>query len=145
LKLYPAPNNNNCTGSDGLNSSCYIFNFPNGSLSDQFTIKMDHNINDKMHIFERTSWQRNSSIDSLNTAQNVIPGQAAGTQGGKRWGLAGGWDWTISATMVNEFRIGHQSASTNFNRPEREAGRLRTQHVPGPALLQHRRFASEAL
>ncbi len=55
LKLYPAPNNSNCSGSDGLNSSCYIFNYFNGSYSDQFTIKMDYNINDKMHIFRRTS------------------------------------------------------------------------------------------
>jgi Carboxypeptidase regulatory-like domain len=122
MKLFPAPNNNNCTGADGLNSSCYIFNFPNGSLSDQFTVKADYNLNDKMHIFERTSWQRNSSIDSLNGAQNVVPGQVPGTQGGKRWGVAGGWDWTISTTMVNEFRYGHQSASVNFNRPERTAG-----------------------
>jgi hypothetical protein len=122
LKLYPAPNNNNCTGSDGLNSSCYIFNFANGSYSDQFTIKADYNINDRMHIFERTSWQRNSAIDSLNGAQNVVPGQVPGTQGGKRWGVAGGWDWTISPTMVNEFRYGHQSASVDFNRPERESG-----------------------
>ena len=126
LKLYPAPNNNNCNGSDGLNSSCYIFNFPNGSLSDQFTIKMDYNINDKMHIFERTSWQRNTAIDSLNGAQNVVPGQVPGSQGGKRWGLAGGWDWTISPTMVNEFRIGHQSASVEFVRPERLAGPMVT-------------------
>jgi hypothetical protein len=122
LKLYPAPNNNTCTGSDGLNASCYSFNFPNGSLEDQFTIKVDYNINDRMHIFERTSWQRNSSIDSLNGAQNVVPGQPAGTQGGKRWGVAGGWDWTISSTLVNEFRYGHQSASVDFNRPERIAG-----------------------
>ena len=122
LKLYPAPNNNNCTGSDGLNSSCYIFNFANGSYSDQFTIKADYNINDRMHIFERTSWQRNSAIDSLNGAQNVVPGQVPGSQGGKRWGVAGGFDWTISATMVNEFRYGHQSASVDFNRPERESG-----------------------
>ncbi len=75
-----------------------------------------------MHVFERTSWQRNTAIDSLNGAQNVIPGQAPGTQGGKRWGLAGGWDWTISASIVNEFRYGHQSASVDFNRPEREPG-----------------------
>ncbi len=120
LKLYPAPNNSNCTGSDGLNSSCYIFNFANGSYSDQFTIKMDYNINDRMHIFERTSWQRNSAIDSLNGAQNVVPGQVPGTQGGKRWGVAGGWDYTISPSLVNEFRYGHQSASVDFNRPERE-------------------------
>src|SRR5580692_4956988 len=65
LKLYPAPNANTCSGTfDGLNSSCYTFNFYNGSLSDQFTIKADYNINDKMHIFERTSWQRNTAIDS---------------------------------------------------------------------------------
>ena len=75
-----------------------------------------------MHIFERTSWQRNSSIDSLNGAQNVVPGEAPGTQGGKRWGVAGGWDWTINSTTVNEFRYGHQSASVDFNRPERESG-----------------------
>ena len=31
-------------------------------------------------------------------------------------------DWTISDTLVNEFRYGHQSASVDFNRPEREAG-----------------------
>jgi hypothetical protein len=75
-----------------------------------------------MHIFERTSWQRNSAIDSLNGAQNLIPGQAPGTQGGKRWGLAGGWDWTISSSVVNEFRYGHQSASVDFVRPERQPG-----------------------
>ena len=122
LKLYPAPNNNNCSGSDGLNSSCYIFNFANGSYSDQFTISADYNLNDRMHIFERTSWQRNSAIDSLNGAQNVVPGQVPGSQGGKRWGVAGGWDWTISPTLVNEFRYGHQSASVQFVRPEREPG-----------------------
>ena len=120
LSLFPAPNNNNV--GDGLNSAGYQFNFPNGSLSDQFTIKMDYNFSDRIHFFERTSWQRNTAIDSLNGAQNVVPGEAPGTQGGKRWGVAGGMDWTISDTMVNEFRYGHQSASADFNRPEREEG-----------------------
>ncbi len=120
LSLFPAPNNPNV--GDGLNSAGYQFNFPNNSLSDQFTIKMDYNFSDRIHFFERTSWQRNSSVDSLNGAQNVIPGLAPGTQGGKRWGVAAGMDWTLSDTMVNEFRYGHQSASTNFNRPEREDG-----------------------
>jgi hypothetical protein len=120
LSLFPAPNNNNV--GDGLNSAGYQFNYPNNSLSDQFTIKMDYNLSDKIHIFERTSWQRNSAIDSLNGAQNVIPGEAPGTQGGKRWGVAGGMDWAISPNLINEFRYGHQSASVDFNRPEREAG-----------------------
>ncbi len=120
LSLFPAPNNNNV--GDGLNSAGYQFNFANGSLSDQFTIKMDYNFSDRIHFFERTSWQRNTAIDSLNGAQNVVPGEAPGTQGGKRWGVAGGMDWTLSDTMVNEFRYGHQSASVDFNRPEREDG-----------------------
>lgn len=126
LKLYPAPNSTNCSSADYLNQGCYSFNFPNGSLEDQFTVKVDYNLNDKMHIFERTSWQRNSSIDSLNSAQNIIPGEPAGSQGGKRWGVAGGWDWTISGTLVNEFRYGHQSAGVDFVRPERVAGPMLT-------------------
>lgn len=122
LKLYPAGNNNNCTGADGLNVTCYQFNFGNSSSSDQFTIKTDYDINEKNHIFERTSWQKNTAIDSLNSAQNVVPGEAPGSQGGKRWGVAGGWDYTINANTVNEFRYGHQSASVLFLRPEREDG-----------------------
>jgi hypothetical protein len=89
LSLFPAPSNNNV--GDGLNSAGYQFNFANNSLSDQFTIKVDYNLSDKIHFFERTSWQRNTAIDSLNGAQNVNPGEAPGTQGGKRWGVAGAW------------------------------------------------------
>jgi Carboxypeptidase regulatory-like domain len=118
MKLYPEPNNT--TVGDGLNSAGYLFNFPNGSLEDQLTIRADYNLNDRMHFFERTSWQRNTAVDSLNGAQNVIPGLDPGTQGGKRWGVAGGWDWTLSPTTVNEFRYGHQSATVDFVRPERE-------------------------
>lgn len=120
LKVFPAPNNNNV--GDGLNSAGYQFNYGNNSSSNQFTIKTDYNPSDKIHLFERTSWQDNTAIDSLNGAQNVIPGLAPGTQGGTRWGVAAGADWTISSTLVNEFRYGHQSASVDFNRPEREDG-----------------------
>ncbi len=67
-----------------------------------------------------------SSIDSAQTVHrrtvNPQPEFPRRLQGGKRWGVAGGFDWTISSTLVNELRYGHQSASTNFNRPEREPG-----------------------
>ncbi len=119
LALFPAPNNN--LVGDGLNSAGYQWNFPNSSFSDQLTIKIDYQVSTKIHIFGRVSWQRNSAIDSLNGAQAVIPGQANGTQGGKRWGIAGGMDYILSSTLVNEFRYGHQSASVDFNRPERQA------------------------
>jgi len=106
---------------DGLNSAGYQFNYGNNSSSDQTTVKADWNLSDKLHLFERTSWQQNTAIDSLNGQQNVVPGEAPGTQGGTRWGVAAGADWTVSSTVVNQFRYGHQSASVDFNRPEREA------------------------
>ena len=105
-----------------MNYAGYRFNNPNNSLEDQFTIKADYNLKDNHHVFFRQSWQRNSSIDSLNSADASFPGQPQGTQGGKRWGIAAGWDWTVSSTVVNEARYGHQSATTAFNRPARVAG-----------------------
>ncbi|HTS65055.1 MAG TPA: TonB-dependent receptor [Candidatus Acidoferrales bacterium] len=120
LKNYPSPNNNDV--GDGLNYAGYRFNNPNNSLEDQFTIKADYNLKDNHHVFARVSWQRNSAIDSLNSADASFPGQPQGTQGGRRWGVAGGWDWTVSSTIVNEFRYGHQSASVSFLRPARVDG-----------------------
>jgi Carboxypeptidase regulatory-like domain/TonB dependent receptor-like, beta-barrel len=124
LKIYPSPNNNDV--GDGLNYAGYRFNNPNNSLEDQFTIKADYNLKDNHHIFFRQSWQRNSSIDSLNSADAYFPGQPQGTQGGRRWGVAGGWDWTVTTSMVNQFRYGHQSATTDFLRPARVAGTMYT-------------------
>lgn len=118
--LVPPPNNTD-TG-DGLNTQGFRFNNPNNSLEDQFTIKGDHNITDKMKAFLRWSWQRNTAIDSLNNADATYPGQPQGTQGGHRWGFAVGHDWTISNSLINEFRAGHQSASVVFARPARLKG-----------------------
>ena len=67
LKIYPSPNNTDV--GDGLNYEGYRFNNPNNSLEDQFTIKADYNLKDNQHIFFRQSWQRNSAIDSLNSAE----------------------------------------------------------------------------
>jgi hypothetical protein len=122
LKIYPSANNNDV--GDGLNYAGYRFNNPNNSLEDQFTIKADYNLKDNHHTFARVSWQRNSSIDSLNSADAYFPGQEQGSQGGKRWGVAGGWDWTVSSTIVNQFRYGHQSATADFVRPDRVAGTM---------------------
>jgi hypothetical protein len=122
MKNYPSANNNDV--GDGLNYQGYRFNNPANSLEDQFTIKADYNLKDNQHLFTRVAWQRNSSIDTTNSADAYFPGQPQGTQGGKRWGVAGGWDWTISPTLVNQFRYGHQSADVAFVRPDRVAGTM---------------------
>lgn len=116
------PDPNNCDVGDGLNTCGFRFNGPNNSYEDQFTIKGDANVTDRIKVFLRWSWQRNSSIDSLNNADATFPGQLAGTQGGHRWGNSMGGDWTISNTLVNEARYGHQSAQVAFVRPARLAG-----------------------
>lgn len=116
------PDPNNFDTGDALNTGGFRFNNPSNSFEDQFTIKGDANITSKMSVFLRWSWQRNSSIDSLNSADATFPGQVPGTQGGHRWGNSIGGDYTITNSLVNEFRYGHQSAQVAFNRPARLAG-----------------------
>jgi hypothetical protein len=117
-----APDPNNTDVGDGMNTAGYRFNGPNNSMEDQFTIRGDYNITDRMKTFLRWSWQRNSSIDSLNSADAPYPGLPQGTQGGHRWGFSVGHDWTITNNLVNEARVGYQSASVAFVRPQRIAG-----------------------
>jgi hypothetical protein len=120
LAQYPLPNSN--AVGDGLNTAGFIFNNPVPSLEDQFTIKGDHRLNDKNSFFLRWSWQRNSSIDNLNSADATFPGQPQGSQGGHRWGFSAGYTATISPTLVNVFNAGHQSAEVDFLRPNRPDG-----------------------
>lgn len=120
MAIAPSPNNTDV--GDGLNTAGYRFVGPNNSMEDQFTIRGDYNINSRMTTFLRWSWQRNSSIDSLNSADAPYPGLPEGTQGGHRWGFSIGYNWTITNNLVNEFRVGYQSASVSFNRPQRLAG-----------------------
>lgn len=122
LSMYPEPND--ATVGDGLNTTGFRFNNPNNSLDDQFTIKADYNLAQSHHFFFRESWERTSSIDSLNSADAPFPGGVQGTQGGHRWGVAAGWDWIIRPNLVNEFRYGHQSAAVAFVRPERISGTM---------------------
>ena len=116
----PDPNNNDL--GDGLNTAGFRFNTPTNSYEDQFTIKGDHNISNLNHAFLRWSWQRNSSIDALNSAERTYPGQIDGTQGGHRWGFSVGDDWTFRPNLMNEIRVGYQSAVAAFLRPNRPSG-----------------------
>ncbi len=122
LKLLPDPNNTDV--GDGLNNAGFRFNNPNGSREDQMTIKADHNVWSGHRVFFRWSWQRNQFIDSLNNADARYPGQAQGTQGGRRWGYSIGSDWSITTHIVNSLRIGYQSASVDFLRPGRLPGSM---------------------
>ncbi len=116
------PTANNFDVGDGLNTAGFRFNNPVKAVNDQFTIRGDYHINTKNVAFMRWSWFKTESTDNLNSADATFPGQPQGSQGGTRWGFAIGDNWTITPTLINEFTIGHQSASVAFNRPARPAG-----------------------
>ncbi|MBI5283105.1 MAG: TonB-dependent receptor [Candidatus Solibacter usitatus] len=122
--LYPNPNNFDV--GDGLNYAGFRFNNPAGSWNNQYTGKADHNLKDGHRLFFRYSWFKTYSIDALNGADATFPGMPQGWQGGIRAGFSAGSDWVITPTVVNELRVGTQSASVDFARP----GRL-----PGPTVI----------
>lgn len=116
------PNPNNSDVGDGFNTGGFRFNVAAPSLEYQGTGKVDYVLKPTHRVFFRYSRQFNESIDSLNSAEQRYPGLPDGKQGGVRWGWAAGSDWTISPTIINEFRIGRQSAAVDFIRPYRDSG-----------------------
>lgn len=120
IDMLPASNNTDV--GDGLNTAGFRFNNPAGFDTHQFTIRSDYNVTSTHRVFYRHSYFKNDFIDSLNNADARFPGQPQGTQGGIRWGFSVGSDWAITSTVVNELRVGYQSASVDFRRPARVAG-----------------------
>jgi hypothetical protein len=132
LAGYPSPNNTDV--GDGLNTAGFRFNNPVKSINDQFTIKGDYHITPNHSAFLRWSWFRTDSTDNLNNADATYPGQPQGSQGGHRWGYSIGDNWVIRPNLVNEFIIGHQSASVDFRRPGRIAGPTWISNLTNPDL-----------
>ena len=120
FKVLPDPNNT--LVGDTYNTAGFQFNNPAGSWNNSYTGKADHNLTANHHLFFRYSWFKTYSIDNLNNADATYPGFPQGNQGGVRWGFSAGSDWAFATTMVNELRVGHQSASVDFNRPGRLQG-----------------------
>ncbi len=131
--LYPSANNLDV--GDGLNTAGYRFNNPVQAINDQFTIRGDYHVNSNNVAFMRWSWFRTTSTDNLNNADATYPGQPQGSQGGHRWGYAIGDNWTITPSIINEFSIGHQSASVAFNRPARPAGPCIVSNLTNPDVI----------
>jgi hypothetical protein len=120
IALSPLPNNTDI--GDQLNTAGFRFNNPAGSRENQMTAKFDHILWSTNRIFFRYSRQTNYFIDSLNGADAVFPGRVQGWQGGTRWGYSIGSDWLIKPNLINELRVGYQSATVDFARPDRVQG-----------------------
>ena len=88
---------------DGLNLGSYTFSSPYpGSLNTSIA-KFDYTPNDRQHLFIRGNLQKDTQ---LNVVQ--FPGQAPSyTYEDNSKGLAAGDTWTISPSLVNDFRYGY--------------------------------------
>ncbi|MFN0168199.1 MAG: TonB-dependent receptor [Bryobacteraceae bacterium] len=125
LALLPDPNNYDI--GDGLNTAGFRFNTPGwgGSGDDydnQYTLKADHNLSVTHRLFLRWNWGRSRYVDSVTGNEARYPGQPAGGVGNLRRNWSIGSDWTITARLANELRVGARSYASDFRRPARLAG-----------------------
>ena len=88
---------------DGLNLGSYTFSSPfPGSLNTSI-VKLDYTPTDRQHIFIRGNLQKDTQLNVLQ-----FPGQAPSyTYEDNSKGIAGGDTWSISSTLINDFRYGY--------------------------------------
>ena len=123
LNKTPLPNN--FAVGDGLNLAGYTF--PARQVENQvdWTIKVDHNINDKNSIFVRWAMgHQNTEGDTANGGLAPFPNATniVDTQRQPR-NLAAAWRSTISPVLTNELVLGLNRFSFNFVNPDPSAAK----------------------
>ena len=115
LNLFPAPNH------PGLFTN-YTSNPVINNDTDQFDVRVDHNISSKDSAFGRLSYMRNPEIIP-GPFGGVADGGAfyAGNQDTRSWNSALSETHAFSPTFVNEFRLG-------YNHLQRLASSAQRQH-----------------
>lgn len=97
------PTANGAALGDGLNLGSFTFSSPYPGSFNTSILKLDYTPNDKHHLFIRGNLQK-------DTQDNVIqfPGQGPSySYIDNSKGLAAGDTWSISSSMVNDFRYGY--------------------------------------
>jgi len=118
--LMLAPNNTEV--GDGLNSAGHRLNIAAPAKSYQGTGKVDWQVSQLHRVFFRYSKLKAESVDNLNLAERTFPSQKDGAIINDRYGFSIGSDWTLSSSLINEFRAGRQYGLSQFLRPDRPDG-----------------------
>jgi len=111
-QLYPAPN------VPGALANNYVTNASGNLQIDQMDVRGDHTISDRQQIFARFSLSQETRF-----VQPPMPGLADGGNYGTGTylddtrGAAIGYTFTISPTMVNEYRMGFNRSHYIDNKP----------------------------
>ncbi len=110
LNYYPSPNANFGAVNPSYNYQTLV---PNPSNSNGFDIRVDHNFNSKQQLYVRYSF-KNAFYNEYNNAgvvapaNNFLPNDGANE---KNRSLVVSYNYSVTPTLLNEFRFGF----TNFN------------------------------
>jgi hypothetical protein len=101
-KQYPAANGSS-VGDGGFNSGSYTFSSPNPATLNTSIAKFDYHLSDRQSLFVRGNLQKDTTAGTLQ-----FPGQAPSRfVDDNTKGIAAGHTWTITPTLVNDFRYGY--------------------------------------
>ncbi|MBI4891215.1 MAG: TonB-dependent receptor [Acidobacteria bacterium] len=97
LPYYPLPN----TGSTLVRSASNFRENRSSSInSDQYETRVDQNFSEKHHVYGRFSYKNNPALGPNNL---LLPSD---TQSAKFWQANASWTYTVTPTLLNEFRFG---------------------------------------
>ncbi|HYN84927.1 MAG TPA: TonB-dependent receptor [Pyrinomonadaceae bacterium] len=134
IGLTPLPNSFTA-GGDGLNFAAFAFLSPQTEKQYDFSLKVDHNFNDRNHLYVRyAQGEQNTLGDGGNGNTNT--GQIAGNAGGPQAfpesprnidtlrnpkNLAVNYRWTPAATVTNELVVGFNRFTFSFDNADPNA------------------------
>ncbi len=95
---YPA---NDTSVGDGLNTGGFRFNAPTTDSENTHIARFDFNLTDKQTLFLRGNYQ-----SDLTSGVSAFPDTPATALWSHPYGYAAGHSWTISNSMINNFRYG---------------------------------------
>jgi len=106
FSAYPGPNS---PGGDGLNTGGFSWSAPDPARLNTYIAKFDYQLNDHQHLFVRGNLQGDRSSSAPEFPGN--PPSASVVDTAK--GIAIGHTWTISSTLINNFRYGYIRQALN--------------------------------
>jgi len=121
IGITPLPNN--FTVGDGLNTAGFSFIAPQTERQYDFTMKIDHNFNERHSIFGRYSRGEQTTLcDNVNGGLQRFPDSPCyvDTTRSPR-NLAVNYRWTVTPTTVNELVVGFNRFTFGFLNPDPNA------------------------
>lgn len=118
LEAIPLPND--FTVGDGLNTAGYTFFAPIRTVSDQFTVRVDHAFTDRHRLYGVYRFQDFAVRGLIAPGQGMqtFPGLGVGGQMFRAQSFSGTLVSTFAPTVINEFRAGFQRTPVRFVPPE---------------------------